>query len=60
MAHTGFGLNDFYQKVLPISFREGQKIYLGKKGMSLHVDILFFEERRSIDKTCIFHCHVSM
>ena len=40
-ATTGFWLKDFAQKVLPMRFREGQREYFGKKGMSLHVDVFF-------------------
>ena len=32
-------LRDWAQKVLPQSFREAQKDYFGKKGMSLHIDV---------------------
>ena len=31
---VAFRLRDFSEKVLPIKFREGQKEYFGKKGMS--------------------------
>ena len=41
---TGFWLKDFCQKILPAKFREGQKQYFGKKGMSLHVDIFFLKK----------------
>ena len=37
---TAFWLKDYCQKVLPTKYGEGQKEYFGKKGMSLHVDIL--------------------
>ena len=36
----GFWLSDWAQKVIPSMFREGQRDYLGKKGMSVHVDVL--------------------
>ena len=36
-----FWLKDYCQKVIPMKFREGQVDYFGKKGMSLHVDVLF-------------------
>eukprot|EP00111_Clytia_hemisphaerica_P013103 TCONS_00038459-protein len=42
---TRFGLKDFCQKILPARFREGQKEYFGKKGMTLHVDVFFFKDR---------------
>ena len=37
---TAFWLKDYCQKVLPTKYCEGQKEYFGKKGMSLHADIL--------------------
>ena len=37
---TVFWLKDYCQKVLPTKYCEGQKEYFGKKGVSLHVDIL--------------------
>ena len=40
-ATTGFWISDWAQKVLHLKYREGQKEYFGKKGMSLHVDVLF-------------------
>ena len=39
---VAFWLKDFGQKVLPMEFREGQRNYFGKKGMSLHIDVIFF------------------
>jgi hypothetical protein len=42
-ASTGFWLSDWAQKVLPSSFRECQREYFGKKGMSVHVDVLFIK-----------------
>ena len=39
-ATTGFWISDWAQKVLPLKYQEGQKEYFGKKGMSLHVDVL--------------------
>ena len=40
-AATGFWISDWAQKVLPLKYREGQKEYVAKKGISLHVDVLF-------------------
>ena len=37
---TAFWLKGCCQKVLPTKYREGQKEHFGKKGMSLHDDIL--------------------
>ena len=51
---TGFWLKDYCQKVLPSKFREGQKEYFGKKGMSLHVDILFLKENGVLAKIVYF------
>ena len=34
---------DFYQKVSPVKFREGQKEYFGKQEMSFHVDAFFYK-----------------
>ena len=36
-----FWLKDYCQKILPVKFCEGQTDYFGKKGMTLHVDIIF-------------------
>ena len=35
-------LKDYCQKVLPSKFCKGQKEYFGKKGMTFHVDVIFF------------------
>ena len=51
---TGFWLKDYYQKVLPAKYREGQKEYFGKKGMTLHVDILFLKENQELVKKIYF------
>ena len=39
---------------MPDKYREGQKEYFGKKGMSLHVDCLFYQKDGSIRKTVYF------
>ena len=61
---AGFWLKDFCQKIIPVKFREGQKEYFGKKGMSLHVDIFFYkvsEEqiKKQIYFTIIYRCDQS-
>ena len=59
-----FWLKDFAQKVIPIRYREGQREYFGKKGMSLHIDVSFRKEKESLLKyvymTCLFRCKQSM
>ena len=53
-------LKDFGQKILPVKFREGQKEYFGKKGMSLHVDVFFLKKNEVLYKhvylTAIYRC----
>ena len=60
---TGFWLKDFAQKVLPVRYREGQREYFGKKGMSLHIDVFFRKSQEELLKyvyfTCIFRCKQS-
>ena len=53
---TGFWLKDFCQKILPVRYREGQKEYFGKKGMSLHVDVFFILNNGRICKKNMFSC----
>ena len=45
-----FWLRDFAQKILPFQFREGQKQYFGKKGISLHVGIMLLKEEMIVKK----------
>ena len=45
-----FWLRDFAQKILPYQFREGQKQYSGKKGKSLHVDVMLLKENMTVKK----------
>ena len=40
-----FWLKDLSQNILPIYYREGQKEYFGKKGMTLHVDVFFYKSK---------------
>ena len=51
---------DFAQKVIPFDYREGQREYFGKKGMSLHVDVFFRKVRDDLFKlvylTCLLSC----
>ena len=62
-AHTGFWLKNFCQKDLPVRFREGQREYFGKMGMSLHVDILFLKKEDQLIKhvyfTAMYRCDQS-
>ena len=57
---TAFWLKDFCQKVIPTRFREGQKEYFGKKGMSLHVDVIFTKKNNVLCKkvyfTALYRC----
>ena len=39
-SSTAFWLKDYAQKVLPAKYRETQKDYFGKKGMTLHIDVV--------------------
>ena len=39
-----FWLKDFAQKIIPVRYREGQKEYFGKKGMSMHVDVFVLKK----------------
>ncbi|XP_047126302.2 uncharacterized protein LOC100212395 [Hydra vulgaris] len=51
---TAFWLKDFCQKILPVRYREGQREYFGKKGMSLHVDIFFIKIAGKLFKRVYF------
>ena len=57
---NGFWLKDFCQKILPAKFREGQKDYFGKKGMTLHVDVFLVKVdgvlRKKVYFTAVYRC----
>lgn len=59
---TALWLCDWAQKILPVKFREGQRDYFGKKGMSLSVDVLLKkcvtsgEVQKSVYLTSIYRC----
>ena len=58
---TVFRLKDYCQKVLPSKFRKGQKEYFGKKGMILHVDVIFFLDsngdlQKNVSFTTVYQC----
>ena len=59
----GFWLKDYAQKILPMSYREGQREYFGKKGMSMHVDVFFTKSSGQLEKlvylTLVFRCDQS-
>ena len=57
---TGFWLKDFAQKVLPVRYREGQREYFGKKGMSLHIDVFFSEISGGTVKVRLRYLYFSM
>ena len=47
-------LKDYCQKILPMKFDEGQINYFGKKGMTLHVDIIVTMVNMKLQKN-IYH-----
>ena len=49
-----FWLKDYCQKILPVKFCEGQTDYFGKKGMTLHVDIIFTIVNMKLQKYIYF------
>lgn len=61
---TGFWLEDFGQKVLPIRYRDGQRMYFGKKGMSNHIDVFITKSGENLLKhvylTFIFRSNQAM
>ena len=46
--NTALWIKDWAQKIIPMKFRKSQPDYFGKKGMSLHVDVLLFSTERDI------------
>jgi len=51
----GLWIRDFCQKVLPMRFRERQCDYFGKKGMTLHIDVILCRnENGEIEKKAYF------
>ena len=61
---SAFWLRDFAQKILPMKYREGQREYFGKKGMSLHIDIFFKKDKgvlvKSVYLTAVYRCDQDM
>ena len=59
-----FWLRNFTQKILPCQFREGQKKYFGKKGISFHVNFMLLKEKMIVKKyvyyTVIYRCSQGM
>ena len=55
-SETAFWLSDWAQKILPSSFREGQREYFGKKGMSLHVDVFL---KRTANNDLVKHTYLT-
>ena len=56
-----FWLKDYCKKVLPSKFREVQKEFFGKKGMTLHVDFIFFlvsngDLQKNVYFTTVYRC----
>ena len=56
--NTRLWLSDWAQKVIPVLFREGQREYFGKRGMSLHIDLLFRKVDNILSKN-VYHTAIS-
>ncbi|GBM65883.1 hypothetical protein AVEN_49928-1 [Araneus ventricosus] len=53
-SKTALWIKDWAQKIIPIKFRESQREYFGKKGMSLHIDVLLFKSDDTLQKQVHF------
>lgn len=51
---NGLWIRDWAQKVLPVKYRESQKEYFGKKGLSLHIDVFFYKSNDTLMKSVYF------
>lgn len=47
-SHSAFLLSDWAMKILPQAHREKMDDWFGKKGISLHVDVLFYKDKDGI------------
>ena len=58
--NTGLWLSERAQKAIPVLFREGQRDYLGKRGMSLYIDVLFRKVRKvdNISSKNVYHAAI--
>ncbi len=60
-SKTGVLLSDWAMKILPQLHREKMDNWFGKKGISLHVDVLFYMDcNNNLKKEYLFYCHRSM
>ena len=60
----GLWLKDYAQKILPMLYREGQRSYFGKKGMTLHIDVFYIKSPdgqliKIVYLTLVFRCDQS-
>ena len=49
-----YWIKDWSQKILPKKFREPQRDYFGKKGISQHVDVIYHKENGTLHKLAYF------